>query len=230
MNDIRIIKKLEHFGKGMAFILYPLFAGFAFAVHPNLLDMGIDHTVQEKIAEFRGNDILHFGHILMILAVPMLIVIALHFMGMLKYRAGWWGFIGGNIAIVGAVILAVDKGALCLVPSAFDIVPEHEYAHLIPGIEAMFHYKGWLWLLYFLPLLPVGFLIQAIGLVRSKVISRWLSIPILIGCLLMINPDIDIIGLAATIFLAIGFLPNGVRLIRSALMINTPLPQGIVTA
>ncbi len=225
MNENNSIKQCERYGKALAFIFYPIFAGFAFAAHPNLLDMSIDHTIQERITEFHGNDILHFGHVLMILAVPMLITIALHFMGLLRNRAGWWGFIGGNITIVGAVILAVDKGALCLVPSAFDIVPKNEYASLVPGIEAMFHYKGWLWLLYFLPLLPIGFVIQSIGLVRSKIISRRLSIPTLIGSLLMINPDIDIIGLVATIFLAIGFLPYAAQLIHETKTNPHLLPQ-----
>ena len=51
---------------------------------------------------------------------------------------------------------------------------------------------------------------------RSNLIPRWQSVPILIGSILTANPDIDLIGLVATIFLAIGFFPYAFGLIRSA--------------
>jgi hypothetical protein len=214
MNEDGKLNQIKRIGTALAFILYPICAGFAFAVHPNLMSLSISHDVQAKIAEFHNNQLLHFGHFLMVVAVPLLIIIALHFMNLLETKAPWFGFIGGILAIGGAVILAVDKGALCLVTSAFDTLPEAEFAQLIPGIEAMFQYQGWLWILWLLPLLPIGFIIQSIGLVKSNVIPRSQSIPILIGSLLMANPDIDIVGLIATIFLGIGFVPYALYLLR----------------
>jgi len=53
-------------------------------------------------------------------------------------------------------------------------------------------------------------------LVRSNLIPRWQSLPMLVGSILMANPDIDLIGLVATIFLAIGFFPYAFQLLRSA--------------
>jgi hypothetical protein len=42
-----------------------------------------------------------------------------------------------------------------LVPSAFDTLPEAQFAQMLPGLEAMFSFKGWLALLYLLAwLLP----------------------------------------------------------------------------
>jgi Na+/phosphate symporter len=38
----------------------------------------------------------------------------------------------------------------------------------------------------------------------------------LIGSILMANPDIDIIGLVATIFLGIGFIPYALQMMRGA--------------
>lgn len=38
----------------------------------------------------------------------------------------------------------------------------------------------------------------------------------LLGSLLMANPDIDLIGLIATVVLAIGFLPYGLQLMQQA--------------
>ena len=223
MSHNKSLAQIKQLGTALAFILYPICAGFAFAVHPNLFSLSISHDPLEKIAEFHGNQLLHFGHFLMILAVPMLIVIAIHFMNLLETRRAWWGFIGGLLAIGGAVILAVDKGALCLVPSAFDTLSEADFSRLTPGIQAMFQYRGWLWLLELLPVLPLGFIVQTIGLVRSNALPRWQSVPMLVGSILMFNPDIDIIGLVATIFLGLGFIPYALHLVRK---VRIPLAAG----
>jgi len=206
------IQRIKRKGTALAFLLYPLCAGFAFAVHPNLLDMHIGHDITQKITEFHGNALLHFGHFLMVLGVPMLIVIALHFMDLLEERSPWLGFIGGVLAVTGAIILTIDKAALCMVPSAFDTLPEAVFQQLTTGIEALFQYKGWLWVLWLLPLLPAGFILQTSGLVRARLLPRWQSIAMLIGAILMANPDIDLIGLIATGFLAIGFIPYALQL------------------
>lgn len=213
MNNM--IKKAKQTGLALALLLYPLFAGFAFAVHPDLLSLEIGHDILKKIDEFHGNSLLHFGHFLMLLGVPLLIIIALHFMKKLENTKPWLGWLGAILAIGGAVILAVDKAALCLVPSALDTLPEAQFQKMVPGIEAMFHYQGWLWVLNVLPILPVGFVLQSIGLVRSKVINLEFSIPILMGSILMLNPDIDIIGLAATVLMAIGFYPYAIQILRN---------------
>ena len=217
MNQNQLLKRVKQWGTALAFILYPLLAGFAFAVHPDLLSLSVEHSITSRIAEFHGNQILHFGHFLMLLAVPMLIIIALHFIDLLQTKSSWWGFIGGVLAIGGALILAVDKSALCLVPSAFDTLSEADFSQLTPAIETMFHYRGWLWVLQLLPILPLGFILQSIGLVRTGVISRRYSIPMLAGSVLMFNPDIDIIGLVATVLLGIGFIPYALRLLQKRL-------------
>ena len=209
-----LLEKVKQTGIAISLLLYPLFAGFAFAVHPDLLSLAIGHDVLKKIDEFHGNTILHFGHFLMLLGVPLLIVIALHFMNKLENDKPWLGWLGGILAIGGAVVLAADKAALCLVPSALDMLPEAQFQQMVPGIEAMFHYQGGLWVLNLLPILPLGFILQSIGLVSSNVLDRKISVPILIGSILMFNPDIDIIGFVATVFLAIGFFPYAIQIIR----------------
>ena len=48
-------------------------------------------------------------------------MVALHFMKLLdRSPLAWAGFVGAVLAILGAIILAADKGALCLTMSAFD--------------------------------------------------------------------------------------------------------------
>jgi hypothetical protein len=104
-----------------------------------------------------------------------------------------------------------------LVPSAFDTLPEAIFTQLQPGIEALFSYKGYLFIIWLLPLLPLGFVIQGIGLHISHLIPRWQSIAIIIGALLLANPDIDIISLIGSVILTIGMLPLGLQIIKNKL-------------
>ena len=114
MNETESLTRVKRMGTVIVFVLYPILAGFAFAVHPNLMSPGLHRSVADRIAQFHGNEILHFGHFLMLVAVPLLIVITLHFMTLLRKERPWWGFIGGILVVCGAIILAVDKAALCL--------------------------------------------------------------------------------------------------------------------
>jgi hypothetical protein len=219
MNN-QTLASVKRIGTGLSFILYPIFAGIAFFAHPNLLSLEVGGPVTDKIAEFHGNPFMHFGHFMMLLGVPLLIVITIKFMRMLEGRSDWLGFIGGALAVFGAVVLAVDKTALCLVMSAFETVPEAQYAGLIPGIEALFGFKGYLAILYFLPLLPIGALVQAVGLYRTKLVPRWSSVLIIISMLGMgvsAAVDIDLFGLVATLILAVSYIYLGVQVIRKKL-------------
>jgi hypothetical protein len=175
------------------------------------------HDVNARIEEFHGNSLLHFGHALMLLTAPLLIVVSLKLMDMTKERGAWLGFIGCCLAVFGSIILTVDKTALCLVPSAFDTLPEAQFAQLVSGIEVMFGNKGWLALIWLLPLLPIGFTIQFIGVHKAGVLPRWQSILGAIGSLLLANPDIDIIGLIASVILAIALVPLGIQFIKGEL-------------
>jgi len=43
---------------------------------------------------------------------------------------------------------------------------------LLPGIEALMAKKGWLFVLWGILLLPLGFTIQAIGLIKARFFNR----------------------------------------------------------
>ena len=211
------VESLKRVGTGLAFIIWPFMAMLAYAVHPNLLSLEFGTDITTKIAEFHNNGLLHLGHFIMLLGVPLLFVIAGTFMGMLKRKGAWLGLIGGVTGCLGALILAVDKTALCLVPSAFDTLPEVEYAAMIPGLEALFAFKGWLAILWLLPLLAVGFLLLGIGLYVARAIPRWQSMALIVSMIVTAVSsalDIDIIGIAATVILAVAFIPLGVRIAK----------------
>jgi hypothetical protein len=130
----------------------------------------------------------------------------------------WAGFIGAMLAILGAIILAADKGALCLTMSAFDTLPENGFAQIMPGVLAMFTKQGWMALLWGILFLPIGFTIQAIALLTTNALPRWQSILFLIGVLLVGIPDgLEIINLTASTLMAIAFVPYGIQIIAKAL-------------
>lgn len=168
------------------------------------------------IAEVRGNTLLHLGHVLMLLSVPLLIVVALTFMRLLRDRGAWLGLVGGVLAIIGAVVLAADKGALSLTISAFDTLPDAQFAQLRPGLIALQERAGWLPLLWLLLLLPLGVALQGVGLLVVRVLPRWQAVLVVVGSLLLLNPDIEIISLAASVLLAIALVPFGLRLMSGA--------------
>lgn len=215
--DSERVRSLKRTGTGLAFVIWPFMAMLAYAVHPNLLSLEVGGAISQKISEFHRNGLLHFGHFVMLLGVPLLFVIAAKLMGMLTGKGAWLGLTGGVTGCLGALILAVDKTALCLVPSAFDTLPEAQYSAMIPGLEALFAFKGWLAILWFLPLLAVGFLILGLGLYVARAIPRWQSSALVVSMLVTAVSsalDIDIIGIAATVILALAFVPLGVAIMR----------------
>jgi hypothetical protein len=151
------------------------------------------------------------------LDTALLVVVALHFMKLLDHGStAWAGFLGAALAVLGSLSLAADKGALCLTMSALDGLSDTEFTSMMPGLLAIFSKGGWLVLLWGILLLPVGFGIQAIALLKSKSLLRWQSLLLLIGVLLIGTPDgLELINLTASVLLTIACVPYGIQIIRS---------------
>jgi hypothetical protein len=213
-----LISQVGQIGTGTAFILFSLIFIFAFAVHPGLLRPRLLQP-EEIIRRARRNQLLQLAHSLVLLSTTLLIVMAFQFMKILgQGSAAWAGLIGAVLAVLGAILLAADKGALCLTMSALDTVPEEKFSAMMPGLLAIFSKKGWMILLWGMLLLPVGFAIQGVGLLQANALPRWQSTLFLIGVLLVGTPDgLEIINLSASILMATALIPYGIQLIVSAL-------------
>jgi hypothetical protein len=209
-----LLSQVLQVGTGTAFILFPLIFVFAFAVHPQLLRPRLLPS-ERIIRRARGNKLLQFGHALVLLCTVLLIVAAAYFATILSQgSAAWLGLIGAALAVPGAILLAADKGALCLTMSALDTVPEEKFSAMMPGLLAIFEKKGWMKLILGLPLLPVGFAIQAAGLLQAHALPGWQSGLFLVGVLLVATPDgLEIINLSASIMMAVALIPYGIHLI-----------------
>lgn len=138
LNDVKRI------GTGLAFILFPLLFVFAFAVHPGLLN---PHMLsdEEVILRAHHNTLLGFGHVLVLLDAAILVVVTFELMRLLdRTSAAWAGFLGAIVAVLGAVMLAAEKGAECLTMSALDSLPENQFTQMMPGLVAIFSKQGWM--------------------------------------------------------------------------------------
>lgn len=215
MREDTFLSATRRIGTGLAFIIFPAVFVFAFSVHPGLLHPHM-LSPSELIARARGAGLLQLGHALVTINTALLVVVALHFIEVLdRSSAARAGFLGGALAILGALALAADKGALCLTMSALDGLSDAEFTSMTPGLLAMFSKEGWLVLLWGIVLLPVGFGIQAWALLKTTSLARWQGLLFLSGVLLIATPDgVEVVNLTASILLAIAFIPYGVQLIR----------------
>jgi hypothetical protein len=205
------IEMLRQKGYALSIIVYPLMLIFGFITHPNLLEMQPLFTVEQLVGRFHNNPMCHYGHLVVTFAVPVIIVVMIGTMNLLQGAGKKFGFWGGVLGVFGAFILAVDKGALCLVMSAFDTLPEDQFSSFAPYLHVIVEKSGLLFIVWLIFALMIGGILQAIGLMKEKVIEKWQGILIIIGLLLLINPDIELISTVGSALMCIGYIPWGIR-------------------
>ena len=198
---------------GICLIMLPLLYIYAFGSHPHLLNLKPTKTAQSWTAEFRHNKKLHTIHVLVLGSSLLVINIALNMAGLLPAEYKIWGIIGETLAIIGAIALAADKGALCLVPSAFDTLNDNEFNKTLPALQTLLDNKGYIGIVKLLILMPVGFIILSIGMLLSGIIAIWQGVTLIIGMLFMINPDIDLLSLIGSCFMLISLGSMGLSII-----------------
>lgn len=209
------IKNIRQKSFALSIIFYPLMLFIGFVTHPNLLAMEPLFTVDQLVSRFHNNPMYHYGHLIVTFTVPVIIVYFIGTMNFLKQKGRIYGFWGGIIGVFGAFILAVDKGALCLTMSAFDTLPEAEFQSFTPYLEVIVSKSGFLWIVWFIFALMIGGILQAIGLVKENKIAKWQGILIIVGLLLLINPDIELISSVGAALMCIAYIPWGIKELKS---------------
>ncbi|HDP79452.1 MAG TPA: hypothetical protein ENN21_01270 [Spirochaetes bacterium] len=209
------IKLVEHYGTGAVFMLFPLCFVAAQLMHPNMLHMSLISNGREWIAHFRGQSLLHAAHALEFLCAPLLIIMSLHYKRVLRGSAPRLGFIGVAMSFTGALMLLANKSVLCLTISAFETLPDDALMGLAPGLDVMLRREGWMALLWLLPLLPLGFTVIGVALFKTRLVPRRQSILLIIGSLMLANPEIELVNFIASVLLALGLIPYAVRLLRT---------------
>ncbi|NNC66152.1 MAG: hypothetical protein HKN84_15315 [Gammaproteobacteria bacterium] len=220
MSEGNALDRMKRLGTGISFIVFPLMLLAGFSLHPNLLSLDRVTDAAQLAEEFRGSFWFHFGHLLVLFAVPLIIVAGVRCMQLATGRGEWLGFVGGVIGIFGAFVLAVDKGALTLVLTAFDTLPPSEFELIYPALQTLLDRAGWLWLVWLLPLLPFGYALLAVALARAGVIGNTQTVLIVTGLLLLINPDIEVISTVGAVLMCAGYIPLGIRELQGKLVIG----------
>jgi hypothetical protein len=209
---IDIIKKK---GFAISLIAFPLMLLSGFLMHPNLMKFEALQTVEQLVGRFHNQPIYHIGHFIVMFSVPVILIALISFMNVLQGKGKQLGFWGGIIGLFGAFILTVDKGALCLVLSAFDTLPEAQFQEFVPFLSVIVNKDGLLWVVWLLPLLPIGAAIQALGLIKEKFITKWQGVCIIVGLMLLNNPDIELISATGALLMCVGYIPWGVRILQN---------------
>ncbi len=213
------IETIKKKGFAISLIVFPIILLAGFLMHTNLLKFEALQTVEQLVGRFHHQPMYHIGHLIVMFAVPVILVFLISSMNVLQGAGKQLGFWGGIIGSFGAFILAVDKGALCLVLSAFDTLPEKQFQEFVPFLSVIVNKEGLLWVVWLLPLLPIGAAIQAMGLMKEKLINKWQGVCIIIGLLLLNNPDIEFISATGALLMCAGYIPLGVKILRGKMKI-----------
>ncbi len=209
-------KKIQQFRLmilGCTMVLVPLLFITGFASHPNLGSITVMKDAADWVKEIRHNEHLQVAHLFVLLAAGLMIYIGMGLKKLIESKAYIAASLGMLLVIFGAIALSADKGALCLVPSAFDTLNDSQYQQLLPGLQAMLDKKGLLGVVNLLILLPAGFITLSIGALRAKIFPAWQPVVLILAMLLYINPDIDILSLIASVLMLIGMGGMGITLI-----------------
>lgn len=217
MNSVNRHKKIMDTISGVSILTFPILMLIGFLLHPDIMSLEQVRTPEQLANTFHNNTMWHIGHLIVALAIPFIILSIMHFMNLLKEEGLRYGIIGGIVAIFGAVALALDKGSLCLILSGFDTLPEAEFVGLIPYLQVFIDKPGLLVINWLLILIPLGVSFQTIGLVKEKHVKHWQGVLIIVGLLLLINPDIEIISVVGTVLMIIGIYPLGIKTLKHEL-------------
>jgi hypothetical protein len=209
------IETIKKKGFALSLILFPVMLLAGFLMHPNLLKFEALQTVEQLVGRFHNQPLYHIGHFIVMFTVPVIMISLISIMNLLQGKGKRLGFWGGVIGLFGAFILAVDKGALCLVLSAFDTLPEKHFQEFVPSLNVIVNKVGLLWVVWMLPALPVGAAVQALGLMKEKFISKWQGACIVLGLLLLNNPDIEFISSIGALLMCAGYIPFGVKIFKA---------------
>ncbi|MEI6089410.1 MAG: hypothetical protein WCR42_03070 [bacterium] len=210
------IESIKKKGFALSLIMYPLMLFIGFVTHPNLLAMEPLQTVEQLVGRFHNNTMYHIGHLIVTFAVPVIIVYFIGVMNLLQGKGKALGFWGCIIGVFGAFILAVDKGALCLTMSAFDTLPQNQFTTFMPFLQVIVSKEGLLLIVWLLFALIIGGVMQTIGLMKEKVIQKWQGVLIIIGLLLLLNPDIELISSIGSGLMCIAYIPWGIKELKKS--------------
>jgi hypothetical protein len=89
------LARLKEIGAGLCIMAFPVMLLIGFVTHPNILSFATVTDYAEWTAEWRGSLMFHFGHLIVMLSVPLIIVACIRLMALLDGPRAWYAFLGG---------------------------------------------------------------------------------------------------------------------------------------
>lgn len=206
--------RIDKTGTALAFLLFPIFFIAAQLLHPDYFNTEVVTNGKQWLAHFRGQELLHFAHLIEFICAPLLIIMALHYKKVLREKSPVLSYIGVSMAFVGALMLLANKSALCLTIGAFDTLGDEQIQQIIPALDVMVRKESWLAVLWLLPLLPLGYFLVGIALFKSQHVPHWQALLLAAGSLMLANPEIEAINFFASFVLAGGLIPYAFTLLK----------------
>jgi hypothetical protein len=138
------LARFERVLAALSMVAVPVLLLVGFLLHPRFWSLDLARTPQTLVAVFRHQAGYHVGHLLVLAAVPPTLVMPGRIKAILTEQGRAWGFWGALIGGLGAVGLAIDKGALTLVLTGFDTLPDAQLAQTTPALQVIADRSGWL--------------------------------------------------------------------------------------
>ncbi len=98
------------------------------------------------------------------------------------------------MVFVGSLMLLGNKSAFCLTISGFDLLNDQQLYQIIPALNVLLKKEGMMFILWLLPLLPIGYVLVGISLFKSNHVPKWQSVLIITGSLMLANPEIEVVN------------------------------------
>ena len=209
------LKRTKQVITGISFIAFPALFIIGNAIHSDIFSFHLTQNAHDWMHEIHGNTLQQIGNLLEYISAPFLIIMAFSFINTINKKAWQWGLTGGVMALLGCVTMVGSKGAFCLSTAGFDTLSEAEFQQLFPAFKTLFEKAGMLKITWALPLLPLGFITQSIGLLNGNYIPKWQGVLILSGSILLANPGFEAINLTGSMLLLFGLFPFGIQLITN---------------
>jgi hypothetical protein len=212
------LKKLA----GISTLVFPLLLLIGFVMHPDLFSFRIVTTAEQLANNFRHQTIFHIGHLIVAIAIPFILIHVFYVMTICHSKSA---FYGGIVAIIGAAVLALDKGSLCLVLSGFDTLNDVQFQSFMPFLQVLVDKRGLLIINWLIVLLPLGTMIQAHGLRKEGYFTKRQATAVIIGLLLLNNPDIELFSTLGVLLMMIGYIPLGLKLLNENESAKVAMPE-----
>jgi hypothetical protein len=196
---------------GASFLVVPSILLVSFAIRPYFSDPGLSSGTANLAPTFNGG----YGWVLVAWASPLIGLIFLEWMSALRRDLPTLSFVAGALGIVGCVMLAANKIALAMVPTALHTLTEGQFGQLLPAIPVEGGYACYLWMAGLYRLIPLALAMMTLALWQSRRIPRWQAVVIAGGSMLLISPNSGLQAAIASTAIWIGMIPMGLSILQS---------------